>query len=125
MKVAFALAVVVAAVAAAPALADTASLHGYVWISDAPQPTRFVTDTLAPGGGKAAHVATSQQAQGYTFITDTLAPGGGTAEQPVTVSAGRGFRWADAAVGSLVTAGLLLIALGGTVLVRQRLRPAV
>jgi hypothetical protein len=117
MKVAFALAVVVAAVAAAPALADQPYAHGHVWISDAPQPTTLITDTLAPGGGKAA--------QGYTFITDTLAPGGGTSEWPVTVPVNRTFAWSDAGIGALATAGLLLIALGGAVLVRQRLRPAV
>lgn len=125
MKVAFALAVVVAAVAAAPALADRPYAHGAVWISDAPQPTSFITDTLAPGGGHAAHVAKRQAAPGYTFITDTLAPGGGTAEQPATVSVDRKFAWSDAGIGSLVTAGLLLVALGGAVLVRRRVRPAV
>jgi hypothetical protein len=121
MKLAIALAVVVAAVAAAPALADPPSLQGYIWITDAPQPTHFTTDTLAPGGD-AKHAS---QPQGYRFITDTLAPGGGTAEQPVTVSVGRGFAWSDAGIGSLATAGLLLILVGGAVLVRQRMRPAV
>jgi hypothetical protein len=124
MKVAFALAVVVAAVAAAPALADTPSLQGSVWITDAPQPTHLITDTLAPGGGETAHVPKPQQTQGYTFITDTLAPGGGTS-QPATVSVDRTFAWSDAGIGALATAGVLLIVLGGTVLLRQRMRPAV
>jgi hypothetical protein len=122
MKVAFALAVVVAAVAAAPALADTPSLQGYVWITDAPQPTHFTTDTLAPGGGKAAHVVKSHQVQGYTFITDTLAPGG-TSQQPVTVTVDHGFMWSDAGVGALAATGLLLIVFGSAVLVRRRMRP--
>jgi hypothetical protein len=99
MKIAFALAVVLAAVAAAPALAAKPSMQGYRWITDAPQPTKLITDTLAPGGG--------------------------TSQQPVTVSVDRKFAWSDAGIGALATAGLLSIVLGGTVLVRQRVRPAV
>jgi hypothetical protein len=126
MKVACALALVVAAVAAAaPALAATPTLRGYVWVADAPQPTHFVTDTLAPGGGRAAPVVKAKRATGSAFITDTLAPGGGAAQQPVTVSVDRRFAWSDAGVGALATAGLVLIVLGGAVLVRQRMRPAV
>lgn len=121
MKLAIALAAVVAAVVAAPALADPPSLQSYVWITDAPQPTHLITDTLAPGGG-AMHVS---RPQGYRFVTDTLAPGGGTAEQPVTVPVDHGFAWSDAGIGSLTTAGLLLIGLGGAVLVRRRMRAAV
>ena len=71
---------------------------------------KFVTDTLAPGGG-------SSQAQGYRFVTDTLAPGGGV----VAVSPGvQGFDWTDAGIGAGGTVGLVLILLGGTRLMSQR-----
>ena len=71
---------------------------------------KFVTDTLAPGGGSA-------QSQGYRFVTDTLAPGGGV----VAVSPGvQGFDWADAGIGAGGTVVLLLILLGGTRLMSQR-----
>jgi hypothetical protein len=119
MKSALALLALVAAIAAAPAGASPD--RGYRWITDAPQPTSLITDTLAPGGG----TVNAPQPQGYRFITDTLAPGGGAAVQPVAVSVGRGFAWSDAGIGSLVTAGALLIVLGGSMLVRHRMRPAI
>jgi hypothetical protein len=71
---------------------------------------KFITDTLAPGGG-------SSQAQGYRFVTDTLAPGGGV----VAVSPGvQGFDWTDAGIGAGGAVGLVLILLGGTRLMSQR-----
>jgi hypothetical protein len=71
---------------------------------------KFITDTLAAGGG-------SSQAQGYRFVTDTLAPGGGV----VAVSPGvQGFDWTDAGIGAGGTVGLVLILLGGTRLMSQR-----
>jgi hypothetical protein len=91
--------------------------------------TRFVTDTLAPGGG-------TTEAPGYRFVTDTLAPGGGTAEAPgyrfvtdtlapggglVTSNpAASGFDWTDAGIGAASSAGLILILLGGAQLVLRR-----
>jgi hypothetical protein len=73
----------------------------------------FITDTLAPGGGK--HVA---PAQGYRFITDTLAPGGGSASVS-TASASR-FSWADAGIGAGMAAGALLALVGGVLVVSRR-----
>jgi hypothetical protein len=73
----------------------------------------FITDTLAPGGGK--HVAPTQ---GYRFITDTLAPGGGSAS--VSVSQASTFSWADAGVGAGIAAGALLALLGGVLAVNRR-----
>jgi hypothetical protein len=71
---------------------------------------KFITDTLAAGGG-------SSQAQGYRFVTDTLAPGGGV----VAVSPGvQGFDWTDAGIGAGGTVGLIVILLGGTRLMSQR-----
>jgi hypothetical protein len=111
----------VSGLAAHGALAAHDTWYAYATsLTAAQQPAPFITDTLAPGGGAAA-----SPLQGDTFITDTLAPGGGSAEQPATVSGGRGFGWMDAGIGALATAGLLLIVLGGTVLVRQRVHPAV
>jgi len=64
---------------------------------------KFITDTLAPGGG----TAVPQQVQRYRFITDTLAPGGGTTTAPV---GSPGFDWSDAGIGaSTVFAAALLL----------------
>jgi len=78
---------------------------------------KFITDTLAPGGGK----ATPQQVQGYRFITDTLAPGGGTATTPVESP---GFDWSDAGVGALTAVGVVLV-LAGAALTAVRRRTVV
>ena len=63
----------------------------------------FITDTSAQGGN-------SVPSTGYRFITDTLAPGGG-ASGVVSVPAGNDFSWADAGIGAVVAAGLMLLAL--------------
>jgi hypothetical protein len=56
-------------------------------------------------------------AGGMRFITDTLAPGGGV----VAVSDGApGFDWGDAGIGAAGTIGLLLMLLGGTRLASHR-----
>jgi hypothetical protein len=73
----------------------------------------FITDTLAPGGGK--HVA---PAQCYRFITDTLAPGGGSASVSSTTSTP--FSWADAGIGAGMAAGALLALIGGVLVVSRR-----
>ncbi|HEY8406872.1 MAG TPA: hypothetical protein VIK66_02745 [Gaiellaceae bacterium] len=78
---------------------------------------RFITDTLAPGGGTAA----PQQVQGYRFITDTLAPGGGTSTAPVDSP---GFDWSDAGVGALTAVGVVLV-LAGAALTAVRRRTVV
>ena len=72
--------------------------------------SRFVTDTLAPGGGTA-------ETPGYRFISDTLAPGGGVVTSTPVV---HGFDWADAGIGAAGTAGLMLLLLGGTRLLSHR-----
>ena len=80
----------------------------------------FITDTLAPGGGKAV----PQQVEGYRFITDTLAPGGGTGgTTPVTVH-GDGFSWSAAGVGALTAVGIVLV-LAGAALTAVRRRTVV
>ena len=76
-------------------------------------PPAFITDTLAPGGGKAA----PQQAQGYRFITDTLAPGGGTSTTSV---GGHGFSWSDAGVGALTSVGVVLVLAGAALTAVRR-----
>jgi hypothetical protein len=80
--------------------------------AEKPQGYRFITDTLAPGGGGAA------QQQGYTFITDTLAPGGGASS--VSSSPAPAFSWGDAGVGAGFAAGVLLVTAGGTLTVLRR-----
>ena len=78
--------------------------------------SRFITDTLAPGGG-------STQSQGYRFTTDTLAPGGGRFHP---VSASRSFSWPDAGIGAGVAVGSILCLAGGALLrARRRERLAV
>jgi len=106
-----AVAAVVAALAAPAALAKQDPWYRNAVSSSAGAGNaKFVTDTLAPGGG-------SVQAHGYRFVTDTLAPGGGV----VAVSPGvQGFDWADAGIGAGGTVGLIVILLGGTRLMSQR-----
>ena len=60
--------------------------------------------------------------QGVRFITDTLAPGGGTSMQiPAPDGA---FSWADAGVGAATAVGSLLVLLGSALVVtRKRQRP--
>jgi hypothetical protein len=127
-----AVAAFVMALAAPAALAGQKYSVNYPWFnytSSAGDSTRFVTDTLAPGGGTA-------ETPGYRFISDTLAPGGGTAETPGyrfisdTLAPGggvvtstpvvHGFDWADAGIGAAGTAGLMLLLLGGTRLLSHR-----
>jgi hypothetical protein len=60
--------------------------------------------------------------QGVRFITDTLAPGGGASMQ-IPASDGA-FSWGDASVGAATVVGSLLVLLGGALVVlrkRQRL----
>ena len=78
---------------------------------------KFITDTLAPGGG----TAVPQQVQGYRFITDTLAPGGGTTTAP---GGSPGFDWSDAGVGALTAVGVVLV-LAGAALTAVRRRTVV
>jgi hypothetical protein len=59
----------------------------------------FTTDTLG-GTGHA------EQAPAVRFVTDTLAPGGGT----TVAQAASGFAWGDAGVGAAAAVGLLLLA---------------
>jgi hypothetical protein len=69
-------------------------------------------DTLARGGSPAPAV-------GYRFITDTLAPGGGmVVSAPVT----GGFGWSDAGIGAAVTASLMLLLLGIVRVMQQHRR---
>lgn len=58
------------------------------------------------------------QSQGYRFITDTLAPGGGSSIE--AAPSATGFSWADAGVGAGTAAGALLVLLGGTLVVARR-----
>jgi hypothetical protein len=69
------------------------------------------TDTLGRGGSPVPTV-------GYRFITDTLAPGGGNAV--VSVPASNGFNWTDAGVGALIAFALMLAAITGRQLLRRR-----
>jgi hypothetical protein len=108
-----AVAAFVIALTAPAALAGPKYSVNYPWFnytSSAGDSTRFVTDTLAPGGGAA-------ETAGYRFVTDTLAPGGGL----VTSSpAANGFDWSDAGIGAAITAGLMLILIGATRLLSNR-----
>jgi len=89
------------------------------------QGVRFITDTLAPGGGGtdvvsrylASHGAQAQQA-GVRFITDTLAPGGG-AVGAVSPSADD-ISWWDTGVGFSAALVLLGIVLAARFLVHRR-----
>ena len=61
----------------------------------------------------------SAQSTGYRFVTDTLAPGGGIVSVgPVS----QGFDWTDAGIGAASTVGLMLVLLGGTRLLTHRHR---
>ena len=51
------------------------------------------------------------------FVTDTLAPGGGLVTSAPTAT---GFDWSDAGIGAASSVGLLLILLGGAQLVSRR-----
>jgi len=60
---------------------------------------------------------TTSAGDGTRFVTDTLAPGGGL----VTSSpAANGFDWSDAGIGAAITAGLMLILIGATRLLSNR-----
>jgi hypothetical protein len=95
---------------ATPALASS-HVQGY----------RFITDTLAPGGGRAAAHVVRARTQSYRLITDTLAPGGGSSYPEEAPS---GFSWSAAGIGASAAAGAVLVLLGGTMLVRRRSRLA-
>lgn len=89
------------------------------------QHARFITDTLAPGGGAsdaisryvANHGAPAQPAS-VRFFTDTLAPGGGVAA-PVSPGTG-GINWRDTGAGFFAALVLLGIALAARFLVQRR-----
>lgn len=61
-----------------------------------------------------------ERGQGYRFITDTLAPGGGTNSVPV--AAEPGFSWGDAGIGAAGAAGIVLALLGAMRLMVSRRR---
>jgi hypothetical protein len=108
-----AVAAFVIALTAPAALAGPKYSVNYPWFNyttSAGDSTRFVTDTLAPGGGTA-------DTAGYRFVTDTLAPGGGLV---TTSPAANGFDWSDAGIGGAITAGLMLILIGATRLLSNR-----
>jgi len=105
MKALLALITALAAITCAAPIASMAAT---------PQGYRFITDTLAPGGGSVSPV----HQQGYRFITDTLAQGGGSTIAFAVPSAG--FSWADAGIGAGAGIGALLLLTGGTVVVLQR-----
>ena len=84
-------------------------------VGQAIQKVGFGADTLVP-------VGTAPQ-QSYRFITDTLAPGGGTSEFVSPVS--NGFDWGDAGIGAGVMAGLALLLLGSGRAVQQHRRRVV
>ena len=108
-----AVAAFVMALAAPAALAGPKYSVNYPWFnytSSASDSTRFVTDTLAPGGG-------TSETPGYRSISDTLAPGGGVV---TSIQVAHGFDWADAGIGAAGTAGLMLLLLAGTRLVSRR-----
>ena len=86
---------------------------------------RFVSDTLAPGGGTPGATFTTdtlggsghaEQAPAVRFVSDTLAPGGGT-----TVAQGATrFDWGDAGVGAAAAIGLVLLASVAVVAMSRR-----
>jgi hypothetical protein len=76
---------------------------------------RVVNDT--PGGN-----GQPKQTQGLRFVTDTLAPGGGTSMQ-LPDPGGVRFSWADAGVGAATAVGSLLVLLcSALVVLRKRHR---
>jgi hypothetical protein len=80
------------------------------------QPTglSFTTDTLGGNGQP-------EQAPVVRFVTDTLAPGGGN----TVVSTSPAFDWADAGIGAGAALGALLLAsVAGVALMRRRGRLA-
>jgi hypothetical protein len=98
-------------------ITDTLAPGGGKAVPQQAQGYRFITDTLAPGGGTSAPATP----HGYRFITDTLAPGGGAATSRVD---GPGFSWSAAGVGALTTIGVLLV-LAGAALTAVRRRTVV
>jgi hypothetical protein len=100
-----AVAAVLAALVAPAALATRSSSNG--------DQDGWYKFAMSGGAGK----ANAGSGQGYRFVTDTLAPGGGV----VAVSPGvQGFDWTDAGIGAGGTVGLVLILLGGTRLMSHR-----
>ena len=55
----------------------------------------------------------------YRFITDTLAPGGGAVVSARVVG---GFDWGDAGIGAAAAAGLMLVLLGSARIMQQHRR---
>jgi hypothetical protein len=105
----------ITSVAAIVAAATVAVAVPAAALADPPmQPSNhFITDTLG-GNGK------TQPDVGYRFITDTLAPGGGRVV--VSVPAVTDFHWSDAGIGAgVAVAGAALAAAAARVAQRRRL----
>ena len=117
-------ALLVPVASATPLITDTlapgggASINGHHFVTSIPvsaEAYRFAayTDKLGRGGSPVPTL-------GYRFITDTLAPGGGNAV--VSVPASNGFNWTDAGVGALIAFALMLAAITGRQLLHRRRR---
>ena len=115
-------ALLVPVASATPLITDTlapgggASINGHHFVTSIPvsaEAYRFAayTDKLGRGGSPVPTF-------GYRFITDTLAPGGGNAV--VSVPASNGFNWTDAGVGALIAFALMLAAITGRQLLHRR-----
>jgi hypothetical protein len=115
-------ALLVPVASATPLITDTlapgggASINGHHFVTSIPvsaEAYRFAayTDKLGRGGSPVPTL-------GYRFITDTLAPGGGNAV--VSVPASNGFNWTDAGVGALIAFALMLAAITGRQLLHRR-----
>jgi hypothetical protein len=79
-------------------------------VGQAIQKLGFGTDTLVPVG--------NNPQQSYRFITDTLAPGGGPSI--VSAPASNGFDWGDFGIGAGAMAGIGALLLGSVRLLNRR-----
>jgi hypothetical protein len=69
------------------------------------------------GGALNTIAPSTSHSQGYRFVTDTLAPGGGNT---LTAASTGSFSWSDAGVGAATATGTILALIGALLLVTRR-----
>jgi hypothetical protein len=120
MKALFAIAVLVASIAAAPA-----ALAGFTTENSASQ-NRLGHPQAATGSSFITENSASQNrlgnapaATGYRFITENSATQN-PLNPPATIVAPSGFRWGDAGIGASAMFGAVLLVLGAAIVILRR-----